>query len=136
MGVGQSGASGNKLNNSFNEYYSVDGADKYSEVVLGRWTPQTASTATFPRLSSQTNQNNFRQSTFWLFDTSYFSINRAQLTYEFEDAFNKHLGIEDFSLNLSGTNLFEIGKNKDIRQLRIGTTPLTRTFTFGIRASF
>lgn len=136
LGVGQSGASGNKLNNSFNEYYSVDGADKYSEVVLGRWTPQTASTATFPRLSSQTNQNNFRQSTFWLFDTSYFSINRAQLTYEFEDAFNKHLGIEDFSLNLSGTNLFEIGKNKDIRQLRIGTTPLTRTFTFGIRASF
>ncbi|WP_397364533.1 SusC/RagA family TonB-linked outer membrane protein [Olleya sp. R77988] len=136
LGVGQSGASGNKLNSSYNEYYSVDGADKYSEVVLGRWTPETASTATYPRLSSQTNQNNFRQSTFWLFDTSYFSINRAQLTYEFEDALCKKIGMENFSLNLSGTNLFEIGENKDIRQLRIGTTPLTRTFTFGIRASF
>ena len=136
LAVGQSGAQGNKLNNSFNEYYSVDGNDKYSEVVLGRWTPETASTATFPRLSSQTNQNNFRQSTFWLFDTSYFNINRAQLTYEFEDAFCKDLGMENFSLNLSGTNLFEIGKNKDIRRLRIGSTPLSRSFTLGIRASF
>ncbi len=136
LGVGQSGADGNKLSGGFNEYYSVDGNDKYSEVVLGRWTPQTASTATFPRLSSQTNQNNFRQSTFWLFDTSYFSINRAQLTYEFEDAYCKDLGIKGLSLNLSGTNLFEIGKNRDVRQLRIGTTPLARTFTLGIRASF
>lgn len=136
LGVGQSGADGNKLNSSFNEYYSVDGNDKYSEVVLGRWTPQTANTATFPRLSSQTNQNNFRQSTFWLFDTSYFNINRAQLTYEFEDAFCKDLGMDNFSLNLSGTNLFEIGKNKDIRRLRIGSTPLSRSFTLGIRASF
>ncbi|WP_204344080.1 SusC/RagA family TonB-linked outer membrane protein [Psychroserpens algicola] len=136
LAVGQSGADGNKLNNSFNEYYSVDGADKYSEVVLGRWTPETASTATFPRLSSQTNQNNFRQSTFWLFDTSYFNINRAQITYEFEDAFNKKIGMQDFSLNISGTNLFEIGKNKDIRRLRIGSTPLSRSFTLGIRASF
>jgi TonB-linked SusC/RagA family outer membrane protein len=136
LAVGQSGASGNKLNSSFNEYYSVDGADKYSEVVLGRWTPETANTATFPRLSSQTNQNNFRQSTFWLFDTSYFNINRAQLTYEFEDAFCKDLGMDHFSLNLSGTNLFEIGKNRDVRQLRIGTTPLARTFTLGIRVSF
>ena len=136
LAVGQSGADGNKLNSSFNEYYSVDGADKYSEVVLGRWTPETANTATFPRLSSQTNQNNFRQSTFWLFDTSYFNINRAQLTYEFEDMFCKEVGMEDFSLNLSGTNLFQIGKNSDVRQLRIGTSPLARTFALGIRASF
>lgn len=136
LGIGQSGANGNKLSSSYNDYYSVDGNDKYSEVVLGRWTPETASSATYPRLSSQTNQNNFRQSTFWLFDTSYFSINRAQLTYEFEDSYCKNLGIEDLSLNISGTNLFEIGKNRNVRQLRIGTTPLARTFTFGIRASF
>ncbi|WP_299130784.1 SusC/RagA family TonB-linked outer membrane protein [uncultured Winogradskyella sp.] len=136
LGVGQSGAQGNKLNNSFNEYYSVDGADKYSEVVLGRWTPETASTATFPRLSAQSNQNNFRQSTFWLFDNSYFNINRAQLTYEFKDTFYKDLGIEDLSVNFSGTNLFEIGENRDVRRLRIGSAPLARSFTLGLRASF
>tara|TARA_R110002094_G_scaffold148571_1_gene137253 strand:+ start:4890 stop:8042 length:3153 start_codon:yes stop_codon:yes gene_type:complete len=136
LATGQTGADGNKLSSTYNEYYSVDGNDKYSEVVLGRWTPATASTATYPRLSSGTNQNNFRTSTFWLFDTSFFRINRAQVTYEFEDTFCNKLGIEDLSLNLSGTNLIEIGENKDVRQLRIGTAPLARAYTLGLRMSF
>ncbi len=39
LGTGQTGGDGNKLSDSFNNYYSVNGNDKYSEVVLGRWTP-------------------------------------------------------------------------------------------------
>ncbi|WP_282135186.1 SusC/RagA family TonB-linked outer membrane protein [Seonamhaeicola maritimus] len=136
LGTGQTGADGNKLSSSFNNYYGVNGNDKYSEVVLGRWTPATANTATFPRLSSQTNQNNFRPSTFWMYDNSYFNINRAQLTFEFDDNLCNKLGMEDLSLNLQGTNLLQIAENKDIRQLRIGSTPLTRAFTLGVRASF
>ncbi|MFC4723648.1 SusC/RagA family TonB-linked outer membrane protein [Geojedonia litorea] len=136
LGTGQTGGYGNKLNDNFNEYYSVDGNEKYSEVVLNRWTPETANTATFPRLSAGTNQNNFRSSTFWLYDNSFFSINRAQLTYEFDDYISNKIGMEDLSLNFQGTNLLEIAKNRDVRQLRIGTTPLTRAFTLGLRASF
>lgn len=136
LGTGQTGGSGNKLGSGFNNYYAVNGNVKYSEVVRGRWTPATANTATFPRLSTQTNQNNFRTSTFWLYDNSYFTINRAQLTYEFSDALCDNLNVQDFSMNLSGTNLFEISENKDIRQLRIGTNPLARAFTLGLRVSF
>lgn len=136
LGTGQSGAKGNKLSSSFNDYFSVDGNDKYSEIVLGRWTPQTASTATFPRLSSQTNQNNFRTSNFWLYDNNYFTISRAQLTYEFDDVLVKNLGVDNFSMNISGTNLFEVSKNRNVRQLRVGSNPLARTFTVGLRASF
>ncbi|WP_396600607.1 SusC/RagA family TonB-linked outer membrane protein [Algibacter sp. R77976] len=136
LGTGQTGAVRDKLHDDYNNYYGVNGDVKYSEVVLGRWTPETADTATFPRLSSQNNSNNFQTSSFWLFDTSYFTINRAQLTYEFNDNLINKLGMEDLSLNLQGTNLLEIAKNKDIRQLRIGATPLTRSFTLGVRASF
>ncbi|WP_168796631.1 SusC/RagA family TonB-linked outer membrane protein [Cognatitamlana onchidii] len=136
LGQGQTGDDGNKLNSGFNNYYGVNGNDKYSEVVLGRWTPETASTATFPRLSSRDNQNNFRTSTFWLYNDSFFNINRAQLTYEFSDYICNKIGIEDLSLNLQGTNLFQIAENKDIRQLRIGSAPLTRAYTLGLRMSF
>lgn len=136
LGIGQTGADANKVSDSFNEYFSVDGNDKYSEVVLGRWTPETADTATFPRLSSGTNNNNFRTSTFWLYDNSYFRISRAQLTYEFTDALCDKIGVEDFSLNFQGTNLFEVAQNKDIRNLRIGTAPLSRAYTLGLRVSF
>jgi len=136
LATGESGSKGNRLNSNFNQYYSIDGNDKYSEVVLGRWTPETADTATFPRLSSGTNQNNFRNSTFWLYNNNFFNISRAQFTYEFSDAVCNNMGVEDFSLNVSGTNLFEISKNKDIRQLRIGSDPLSRSFTLGLRMSF
>ena len=136
LATGQTGAFGNKLSGNFNNYYAPNGNDKYSEVVLGRWTPQTANTATFPRLSAGNNQNNFRTSTFWLYDNSFFRINRAQLTYEFTKNLCDAIGVKDLSFNLQGTNLFEIGENKDIRQLNIGFIPQTRTYTFGARVSF
>ncbi|SEQ76204.1 TonB-linked outer membrane protein, SusC/RagA family [Hyunsoonleella jejuensis] len=135
LGTGQTGALGNKLT-GFSNYYSPNGTDKYSEVVLGRWTPQTANTATFPRLTSGDNQNNFRTSSFWLYDNSFFEISRAQLTYEFTDALCDKIGVEDFSLNFQGTNLLEVAENKDIRQLSIGGNPQSRTYTLGIRMSF
>ncbi|WP_418262479.1 SusC/RagA family TonB-linked outer membrane protein [Flavobacterium faecale] len=135
LGTGQTGGDGNKLT-GFSNYYSPNGADKYSEEVLGRWTPQTANTATFPRLSSKENQNNFRTSSFWLYDNSFFQISRAQLTYEFTDALCDKLGVENFSLNFQGTNLAEVAKNRDIRQLNVGGNPLARSYTFGVRVSF
>ena len=133
LGSGIQGAIGNKL--GFNNYYSPNGNEKYSEVVLGRWTPETASTATFPRLSATNNQNNFRTSSFWLFDNSFFLINRAQLTYELTDSLCDKIGVKNLSVNLQGTNLFEIAKNLDISQLNIGGAPQARTFTAGVRLS-
>ncbi|WP_181896384.1 SusC/RagA family TonB-linked outer membrane protein [Seonamhaeicola aphaedonensis] len=135
LGTGQTGGDANKLT-GFSNYFSPNGTDKYSEEVLGRWTPQTANTATFPRLSSGDNQNNFRTSTFWLYDNSFFRINRAQLTYEFTDALCDKIGVQDFSLNLQGTNLIEVAENRRIRQLNVGSGPQARSYTLGIRMSF
>ncbi len=136
LGTGQTGALGNKLSSEFNNYYGVNGTNKYSEEVIGRWTPQTADTATFPRLSALDNRNNFRTSSFWLYDNSFFEISRAQLTYEFTDTFCDKVGLENFSLNFQGTNLLEISENRAINQLNIGTSPQSRTYTFGVRVSF
>ena len=132
LATAESGAIANRSNN----YFRVDGNDKYSEVVLGRWTPETANTATFPRLSSVNNENNFRNSTFWIYDNSFFNINRAQLTYELKDQVCDNLGVNALSFNLQGTNLLQISKNRDIRQLNIGGAPQFRAYTLGARVSF
>lgn len=58
LGTGNSGGYGIKNNN----YFWVSGDLKYSEVVLDRWTPDTKATASYPRLSSQQSNNNFRTS--------------------------------------------------------------------------
>ncbi|MGB5944204.1 MAG: SusC/RagA family TonB-linked outer membrane protein [Leeuwenhoekiella sp.] len=132
LGTGQVGGDGNRTD----DYFRVDGNEKYSEVVRGRWTPETAETATFPRLSSTSNQNNFRNSTFWQYDNSFFRINRAQLTFTFDDNFCDQLGVRDFSLNAAGDNILQIAENKDIRELNIGGVPQFSTFTLGLRMTF
>lgn len=132
LGTGQFGGEAIRSDN----YYWVDGNDKYSEIVLGRWTPETANSATFPRLSSGQNNNNFQTSTFWMYDNSYFSIKRAQLTYEFSKNMCQKIKMKNLSLNVAGANLIELSKNRDIRQLNIGGNPQYRYFTLGLRTSF
>ena len=53
---------GNGLKNGKDTWVYGDG--KYSDVVLNRWTPETASTATYPRLTTESGDLNFVASDF------------------------------------------------------------------------
>lgn len=129
LGKGQSGAE-YYLNS---DYYWVNGNDKYTEIVRGRWTEATAATATYPRLTTGSGTNNFRTSTFWLYDKSYFDIRRIQLTYEFKNNVCKCLGMKDLSVNVAGSDLFSFAPNKDILDLNVGTAPQYRNVTLGLK---
>lgn len=118
------------------DYFWVDGDDKYPEVVLDRWTEETAATATYPRLSSQQNNNNFRPSSFWLYNNSLFRIQRAQLTYRLPSTWVSKLNMENISIYVAGSNLLNISPNKDLMQLSVGSNPQYRSFSTGLRASF
>jgi TonB-linked SusC/RagA family outer membrane protein len=114
----------------FNDaYYWVYGTRKYSEVVMNRWTPATASTATYPRLSASFSDNNFRNSTFWLYKNNWFTLQTVQLTYSLPRAM---AGLKDARIFVRGSNLLTISKIKDKTQLNIGTAPQTRFYSLGI----
>jgi len=132
QGVGQSGG----ISRLTNSYFQVTGNDKYSERVVNRWTPATAATATYPRLSTGNANNNFKNSDFWIYSTSYFNLSRAQLTYEVSEKLCKKLGMKQLSVHASGSDLFRIAKDKDIQLLRIGSAPRTRNILIGLRTSF
>ncbi|KAA5821867.1 SusC/RagA family TonB-linked outer membrane protein [Algibacter amylolyticus] len=118
-------------------YYQPQGGDKYSEVVRDRWTEATASTATFPRLSSLENTNNHgRTSDFWLYDASNFKIERIQLTFDFPKQLVSDLNMQDFSIYASGANLLMFSKTKDIQQLSLSSSPSYRYYSLGLRAKF
>ena len=129
LGKGQTGAETTRSSN----YYWVSGSDKYSEVVRGRWTEATAATATYPRLTTGSGTNNYRTSTFWLYDKSYLDIRRVQLTYEFSNQICKQLGMKDLSLNIAGSDLFKFAPNKDILELNVGGNPQFRNVTLGLK---
>lgn len=117
-------------------YYWMDGNDKYSEMVLGAWTPDTKATATYPRLSSTTNNNNHRRSTYWLYNNDYFQIRKVQLTWNVPESVAKSVLMKNLDLFVDGSDFFQFAKNRKIRDLRVGSEPYNSTFSVGVKANF
>lgn len=117
-------------------YYWIDGNDKYSEMALNAWTPETMNTATYPRISSQTNSNNLRRSSYWLYNNDYFSINKIQLTYTMPQTISKALLMKNLNLFIDASDVYQFAKNREIRDIRVGSEPYYRTFSIGVKANF
>ncbi|WP_026768368.1 SusC/RagA family TonB-linked outer membrane protein [Asinibacterium sp. OR53] len=132
LGTGNNGGYGLKNN----DYYWVFGDKKYSQVVLNRWTPATKETATFPRLSSQQNNNDFRSSDFWLYKTDRFNLQKIQLTYNVSGNVLRKTFVKELGVYVSGSNLFTFSRNREILDLNIGTAPQFRNYMVGLRAGF
>ncbi len=118
------------------DYYWVDGNDKYSEYVLNRWTEATKATATFPRLSSIANTNNFRNSTFWLYKDNFFRVGRVQLTYAIPESVTSKLRMKHLSFYVDASNLLTVSKQKKIKELVVGSEPSYRSFSLGVKTMF
>lgn len=133
LASGQSGGIGFK-NNS---YYWVRGLSKYSEVVLDRWTEETANTATYPRLTTTGNSNNFQNSTIWMYKNNRFNLNRVQITYDFDEHLFKDSSVLNrLSVYVNGDDLLVISKEREMMETNFGSAPQNRFYNVGVRASF
>lgn len=130
-GAGSIGAKGFK--NS--AYYWVKGSSKYSEIVRGRWTEATANTATYPRLTTTDNSNNFRNSTFWRFSTDRFDLNKVQLTYDMPSEWFQNKVVSGISVYLLGESLFTISGHNDYFETNLGA-PYSRFYNLGVKLTF
>ena len=116
-------------------YYWVDGNDKYSNVITGRWTPGSDQNATYPRLSSRNSTNNFRNSTFWLYSTNAFTLHALQITYNIST--QKLSWLDRAQIYVRGNNLLTLSKEKEKLLLNTGRSPQMRGLvTVGLNASF
>ena len=116
-------------------YYWVDGNTKYSEVVLGSWTPATHNTATYPRLTTQASGNNHRNSSYWMYDYNRFDITKIQITYCVPDKFAKRLMMKNWDVFAYATQPFWFGVT-DIREINPGGAPRFRSFVLGLKSNF
>ncbi len=112
-------------------YYWMQGEDRYSLEVLNSWTEATKETATYPRLSYGNNTNNYRNSTFWLYKNDFLRLERVQLNYNLPALFSKEVGVF-----LRGENLLRISADAQKRQLVIGGEPSYRNFLLGLKVKF
>ena len=118
-------------------YYWIDGEDKYSAVVRDRWTPETAATATYPRLTVSEGANNFVNSDFWMYSTKRFDLAKVQLTYTLPSkvlANNKVF--KGFSAYVSGSNLLTVSPERKHMEMNVGSAPQTRFYNLGVKLVF
>jgi TonB-linked SusC/RagA family outer membrane protein len=132
LGAGSWGGKGYKNSN----YYWFSGnRAKYSEVALDAYDPATPDpNAEYPRLSLGNGDNNYRNSTFWMYDRSIFSLSAVQLGYNFD--LPQKAPLKSLKLYLRGSNLLSVGKNVDIMQLNVYSAPQSRSFAVGLIANF
>ncbi|WP_142687382.1 SusC/RagA family TonB-linked outer membrane protein [Chitinophaga polysaccharea] len=132
LGQGRFGSYGMK-NSS---WFWVDGEDKYSEVVRDRWTPETAQSAKYPRLTTFNSDNNFRNSDFWLYKANRIDLAKVQISYDMSGLIGNRKIVQELGVYVSGFNLLTISAERKLMEMNIGSAPQTRLYNLGVKAMF
>ena len=106
------------------------------EVVRGRWTEATKETAVYPRLTTQSGDNNFRNSDFWMYKNDRFNPAKIQLTYDFPKSMLQNSFIHEVSAYVSGSNLLTLSKEREILEMSVGSAPRHVFYNVGLKVAF
>lgn len=94
------------LNNASTEYEFQNGGLGQAYIQhLGRWTPATAATATYPRLTIGGNPNTQAASSFLLKDGDYIRLKNAELGYTLSKKLSNKIGLTSARVFVNGYNL-------------------------------
>lgn len=117
-------------------YFWIDGEDKYSVMVRNSWTVDNQATATYPRLTTNTSDNNYRSSDFWLYSTNRIDLANVQFTYDFPKKMIQNSFINELGVYVNGANLLTLSPERETMELNVGGSPQTRFFNLGVKALF
>lgn len=103
-----------------------------------RWTPETAATAKFPALSSESNANNYNTNTLWLFNRSFFKLRNLEVYYKLpQDWMRRTKFMKTAKVYLRGTDLFSLDHlDKSDPEIYGATCPTTRSVVAGLSLTF
>jgi len=77
-----------------------------------RWTPETAETATLPRLTPEINNNNYRASTIWQRDASFLKLRTVEVYYNLPESVVRKAKLNTARVFVRGLNLFSLDNIK------------------------
>ncbi|WP_371824297.1 SusC/RagA family TonB-linked outer membrane protein [Lutibacter sp. A64] len=101
------------------------------------WTPETAATATLPRLSLLENENNYRKNDIWLVSGDYLKLRRFEVYYKLPEQLISKLNISKAKIYGRGMNVFSIDNTGDVDPESIGVSyPSLASYHVGIKLEF
>ncbi len=132
--------SGNSVYLGSNQFRPFQNFGQAGEIALERWTPATAASATFPRLTvdnNTNNLNNYRFSSLYQRDGSFIKLRSVEIGYSFSTNLISQIKLQQARLFLNGTNLLSSDHIKYGDPESLGTGyPSFRTITLGARIQF
>jgi len=118
-------------------FWPLQGNNNMSTWYDNYWTPENKANAELPRLTTESNDNNFRKNNIWLRDNSFLKLRYAQLSYSLPKQLIGNFNLEKVKIYLQGRNLFSVD---DVDYLDPEATwahyPALRTYTAGINVTF
>jgi TonB-linked SusC/RagA family outer membrane protein len=114
-----------------------DGKGNAFEQQLNRWTPSTASTAIYPRLSIGANINNNVNSSYWIQKLDYLRLKNVEVGYSFNGQFLNKIKVSSIRVFINGYNLvtFSDVTRFDPESLSLAY-PLQRVINGGLTVKF
>lgn len=102
-----------------------------------RWTEETKDIANVPRLTTLDNANNFRNSTQWLENGSYFKLRNLNVYYNLPSSWAKKVKMEKIQVYARANNLFSLDhvKYMNCEDLKINYPDMTSVY-FGLNINF
>lgn len=131
-------------------FFSKNGSYSQAyENIMGRWTPETAETATFPRLVAGQNigfglntyntNPGLTRSSFWVRSGNYIRLKNVSIAYTLPDSFSRnYLGGLRIKIFVNGQNLLTKSSYQDLdpEVLDFTNYPNLRGFNTGINIKF
>jgi TonB-linked SusC/RagA family outer membrane protein len=106
----------------------------------GRWTPETAATATYPRMSLAGATYNAKPSDFWLKDASYLRLKNIELGYNIKAKALSSVGIDNLRAYVNGYNLITFDKLKitdpESKTASDSQYPIVKIYNIGLKVDF
>ena len=98
------------------------------------WSPERASEATMPRLTTLSNANNYRNNSYWYRDGSFIKLRNLTVAYTLP---KRILRFADMKIYLQGTNLFSLDNLKTVDPEQLGAAyPSVRSYWAGVKFNF
>ena len=114
-------------------YHAFQNDAKVSSIALGRWTPETAETATYPRLSSENNLNNYQASSFWQKNGNFLKLRSLEIGYTLPFQLSRKINLEKVRIFANGMNLFSLDHMDGFTDPEtMSGYPALRTISFGL----
>lgn len=115
-------------NNGFGQAYEQN---------LNRWTPATAATATYPRVSIGTNVNNDIVSSYWMHSGDYIRLKNIEVGYSLPFGFVNRIKLSSLRIFVNGTNLLTHSAYSVVDpETNSGAYPIQRVVNGGVNIKF